>query len=238
MTDSKEEYKALRDDILGAYKNYRTKDRTYHIRLSTEDGASRFPSAPSEEVIYVKASAPPNPNHELGVKGDIFCAGMNQDFSMKESCFYPYHVKEMDNYGIKYFWTLGKNGLMITKMNANGYDELPRNIKGQVDTNPRISRAMRNQNDKFLDRFFASEQNKENHRNIVRAGKGEITFQEQKELETELHNKFKSKYCKECIDDLDSCLKGEGLYNTISGERLFQFTYVRTGSNKEITKWE
>ena len=239
ITDTKEEYEALRDDILGHYQKNRGSQTVYSFRMTKDKDSNKYNQEVGDKVVeYRKKEGDAiNINHDVvsGVNGNKFSVGFNKDFSKNEPCFEYEHIREMDNSSLKYFWTLGKNGVMITKYDVNSNEELPTKPHpkyGKVYMqNVMISDAVSYDNmyaplhhDMFRNSEYGEEYSK-----ILKENMKNNIYTSWEEHEKPLYDKFESKYHDECVELLDSNMQKAGLINQVTGEPLFKFAFAKSG---------
>ena len=222
ITDSKEEYEALRDDILNSYQSRFDNNNPYTIRFNDNPLPSRFGGDVTDKVILTSDS-------DKITSSKKWSEGYHTNFDEKESCYdgIPSHLKSLEQTGLKYYWVLGKNGVIICKYNARSYDDLPRNAKNQINTQPRLIDALDKHNEKVID-FYVYDAVAQLHE-ISKTNNIKFNSEEYKQLEKQLWDKSKNVRCGELVDNLNSCLANEGLTNQNTGEPLFDVKFIKNG---------
>ena len=112
VTDTKEEYETLRDDIFKFYLETRHR-KTERLIMKTTDGKFFDTSDNDADSVYY--------TDEMKDATDILYTGHNHPLPNGDSCV----QSSNDLYSqvlqlSKYAWTIGKDGLMITKLDYGG----------------------------------------------------------------------------------------------------------------------
>lgn len=218
ITDSKEEYQALRDDILNSYQNRFDNNNPYTIRFNDNPIPSRFGGNVTDKVKFTS-------DPDKIVDSKKWSEGYHTNFDEKESCYNADHLKKLERSGLKYYWVLGKNGLIISKYNAENHDELPRDSENNINAQPRLVTALEKHNEKVNEIYV---------QNVVVplqkvSNIEDIGTEDYRKKESEYWAKTKTEYTSELIDNLNSCLMNEGLTNQRTGEPLFNVKFIKNG---------
>lgn len=122
ITDNKEEYESLRDSILGAYEE-RDKGKTYYGTTVSKFNSTIWAGKDSKVGDNVKSKGEisqdmidkASENDLIYNEPHFFSLGHTQD-EVNKSCFFDdSDIQNSARYKSKFVWSLGKDGLMISK---------------------------------------------------------------------------------------------------------------------------